>query len=115
MTLGNVKIDQVDSFTYLGSIISKNDGSSEGVKSRIDKAQVGFSWLKEVWKNRKISLQMKTRILEATVVKYRMRFECAEKQMKMTFSKEIVYRLLWIPNLLTVFQALGSTKRLVQS
>ena len=27
--LGNEKIDQVDSFTYLGSIISKNDGSSE--------------------------------------------------------------------------------------
>ena len=32
VTLGNEKIDQVDSFTYLGSIISKDGGSSEDVK-----------------------------------------------------------------------------------
>ena len=31
LTLGNEKIDQVDSFTYLGSIISKEDGSCEDV------------------------------------------------------------------------------------
>ena len=31
MTLGNEKIDQVGSFTYLGSIISKDGGSSEDV------------------------------------------------------------------------------------
>ena len=35
VTLGNEKIDQVGSFTYLGSIISKDGGSSEDVKSRI--------------------------------------------------------------------------------
>ena len=39
MTLGNEKIDQVDSFTYIGITISKDSGSSEGVKSRIPKAQ----------------------------------------------------------------------------
>ena len=38
-TLGNKKIDQVDSFTYLGSIIIKAGGSSEDVRSRIAKAQ----------------------------------------------------------------------------
>ena len=31
--LGNKNIDQMDSFTYLGSIISKNCGSSVDVKS----------------------------------------------------------------------------------
>ena len=41
VTLGYKKIDQVTSFTYLGSIISKDGGSSEDVKSRIAKAQ-GF-------------------------------------------------------------------------
>ena len=55
VTLGNKKIDQVGSFTYLGSIISKDGGSSEDDKSRI-KAQGVFSQLNEVWKNRKISL-----------------------------------------------------------
>ena len=39
MTLGNEKIDQLDSFTYLGSIISKDGGSSEDFKSKIAEAQ----------------------------------------------------------------------------
>ena len=66
--MGNGNIDQVDSFAYIGSIISKDGGSSEDIKSRIAKAQDVFSKLKEVWKNRKISLQTKIRILEATVM-----------------------------------------------
>ena len=67
--LSNEKIDQVGSSTYLGSIISKDGGSSEDVKSRIAKAQCFFSQLKKVWKNRKISLQNKIITLEATVMK----------------------------------------------
>ena len=39
LTFGNEKIDQADSFTYLGSIISKGGGSSEVVKNRIANAQ----------------------------------------------------------------------------
>jgi hypothetical protein len=37
--LGNEKIDQEGSFIYLDSIISKDDGSCEDVKSGIVKAQ----------------------------------------------------------------------------
>ena len=37
--LGNEKINQVDSFTYLSSITSKAGGCSEDVKSRIAKTQ----------------------------------------------------------------------------
>ena len=47
MTLDNEKIDKVGSFTYLGSIISKDGGSIEDVKSRIAKAQDVFSQLKQ--------------------------------------------------------------------
>ena len=39
VTLGDEKTDQVARFTYLGSIISKDVGSSEDVRSRIAKAQ----------------------------------------------------------------------------
>ena len=67
LKMGDKKINHADSFTYLGSMISKDVGSSEDVKSRIDKAQGVFS-VKKVWKNRKISLQTKIRILEATVM-----------------------------------------------
>jgi len=55
VTLGNEKIVQVSSFTYLGSIISKDGGSSEDVESRIAKAQGVVSQLKkslEEWKDK---------------------------------------------------------------
>ena len=47
VTLGNEKIDQVGSLTFLGSIISKDGGSSEDVKSRIAKTQAVFSQSKK--------------------------------------------------------------------
>ena len=68
MTFGNEKIDQVESLTYLGSIISKDGGGSQDVKSRIAKAHDVFSQVKKVWKNRKISSRTKIRILKATVI-----------------------------------------------
>ena len=52
----------------LDSIISKDIGCSENVKSRIAKAQGVISQLKKVWKNRKISLQTIIRISGATVM-----------------------------------------------
>jgi hypothetical protein len=63
-----IYIDQLDRFTYLGSIINKDSGCLEDVKTRIAKAQGIFSQLKNVWKYRKISLRTKIRILEATVM-----------------------------------------------
>ena len=42
VALGNEKIDQVDRFTYLSGIISKDGGSSEDVQSRIAKVQFFF-------------------------------------------------------------------------
>ena len=48
VTLGNEKIDQVTSFTYLGSIISKDGGSSEDIKSRKAKARGVFKVKKGV-------------------------------------------------------------------
>ena len=42
MILRNEKIDQVESFTYLGSIISKDGGCNKDVKSRLAKAKGVF-------------------------------------------------------------------------
>ena len=48
MKLGNEKIDQVDSFNYLDSIVSKDGGSNEDAKSGITKAKGLFSQLNKV-------------------------------------------------------------------
>jgi hypothetical protein len=45
--ISTVTEGQVGNFAYLGSIISKDGGSSEDVKSRIIKAQGVFSQLKK--------------------------------------------------------------------
>ena len=42
VTLGNERIDQVDRFTFLGSVISKDSGSSDDVKRRTAMAQGVF-------------------------------------------------------------------------
>ena len=66
-------MDEVDNFTYLSCIISKDGGRSEDAKSRIAKAQGIFSQLGKVWKNTKMSLRINIRTLEAavmTVIKY---------------------------------------------
>ena len=47
LTLGNEKIDQVGSFAYLGSIISKDSRSSKDIKSRIAKARDVFFTVKK--------------------------------------------------------------------
>ena len=54
--MGNEKINQLDSFTYLGNNISKDGGCREDVKSRVAEAQDIFLQLKKVWNNRKINL-----------------------------------------------------------
>ena len=43
VTLGNEKIDQMDSFTYLGSIISKDSGSSEDVSLEYPRLRAFFT------------------------------------------------------------------------
>ena len=45
VTLGNERIDELGSFTYPGSIISKDGDRSEDVKNRIAKARGVFSQL----------------------------------------------------------------------
>ena len=52
VTLSNEKIVELDSFADLGSIVSKDGGCSEDVKSTIAKTQSVFSQLKRVCKPR---------------------------------------------------------------
>ena len=44
--MGDEKIDQVGSITYLGSIISKDGRSREDIRSRVAKALVVFFTIK---------------------------------------------------------------------
>ena len=66
--LSNRKIDEIDTFTCLFTIIIKGGGCGEEIKSIIAKLPGVVSHLKNFWKNWKIGLWTKLRILEGTVM-----------------------------------------------
>ncbi|VDP49458.1 unnamed protein product, partial [Schistosoma margrebowiei] len=48
VTLGGETLEDVESFTYLGSIINEQGGSDADVKARISKARAAFLQLKNI-------------------------------------------------------------------
>lgn len=65
--INGTNIEEVDEFTYLGSIISKVGGADADVKSRIKKAQQAFGQLRPIWSSRLISTSTKLRIFNSNV------------------------------------------------
>ena len=43
------RIEEVDEFTYLGSIVSKKGGTDEDIQTRIGKARQAFTMLRPIW------------------------------------------------------------------
>ncbi|XP_061195301.1 uncharacterized protein LOC133203547 [Saccostrea echinata] len=66
ITLGEHKLKDVDSFTYLGSIVTITGGTDEDIKARI-KARHVFITLKPVWKSTALSTPIKLRIYNTNV------------------------------------------------
>ena len=60
-------LGEVDSFTYLGSIVDKKGGTEADIKARIGKARNAFIQLQKVWKSSKISLRTKLRLFDSNV------------------------------------------------
>ena len=61
-------LEDVKSFTYLGSIITESGGTEEDVKSRIGKARLAFNTLRPVWNASSISTKTKLRIFTTNVI-----------------------------------------------
>ncbi|KAH9582494.1 hypothetical protein MS3_00007235 [Schistosoma haematobium] len=67
ITLVGETLEDVESFTYLGSIIDEQGGSAADVKVRIGKASVAFLQLKNVWNSKQLSTNIKVRIFNTNV------------------------------------------------
>ncbi len=52
--LNGIPLKEVQSFTYLGSIIVQQGGTDADVKARIGKVRVGFIQLKNIWASREL-------------------------------------------------------------
>ncbi|VDP19760.1 unnamed protein product [Schistosoma margrebowiei] len=62
ITLDGETLEDVESFTYLGSIIDEQGGSDADVKARIGKARTEFLQLKNIWNSKQLSTNIKVRI-----------------------------------------------------
>ena len=60
-------MEEVESFTYLGSIIDKNGGSDADVNARIGKSRGAFLQLKNIWNSKCISQRTKIKIFISNV------------------------------------------------
>ena len=69
---GNVSIEgknieEVENFTYLGSVTSPTGGTEKDIPSRIKKAQQAFAILKPVWKSKTLTPRTKLRLYNSNV------------------------------------------------
>jgi hypothetical protein len=67
LKIGNQSIESVDSFTYLGSIVTREGGALEDMSNRISKGNSAFVQLCPAWKNSNISRKTKLRIFSSNV------------------------------------------------
>lgn len=67
-------LEEMESFTYLGSMVDKHGGTDADVKTRISKARSAFIQLKNVWSSKDISCHTKIFLFNSnakTVLLYR--------------------------------------------
>ncbi|VDO49867.1 unnamed protein product [Schistosoma margrebowiei] len=67
ITLDGETLEDVESFTYLGSIIDEQGRSNADVKARIGKAGAAFLQLKNVWNSKQLSTNIKVRFFNTNV------------------------------------------------
>jgi hypothetical protein len=100
-------LEDVDSFCYLGSMIDKNGGVEEDVKTRIGKAQNAFNMMSKIWQSWRLSTKTKVIIFNTTVISillYRAETWKTTKgivQKLQAFVNKCLRKILWWPNLIS--------------
>ena len=67
VTIKGAELGEVESFTYLGSVMDKSGGTDADVKARIGKARSAYNMLKKVWNSREIRMSTKVRLCNSNV------------------------------------------------
>jgi len=55
------RIEEVDQFTYLGSIVSKKGDTDEDIQAQIGKARQAFAMLRQIWRSTALHTQLTTK------------------------------------------------------
>ena len=68
ITLNDRELEDVDEFTYLGSIVTTDGDCTREINMRISKAGQAFAMLKTVWRSQQLSTHTKIRIFKSNVL-----------------------------------------------
>ena len=60
-------IEDVDEFTYLGAVVSKEGGGGKDMDSRLNKAKAAFTKLNKVWNSNQISRKTNIKLYKSIV------------------------------------------------
>ena len=67
ITAEGEQLDFVEEFTYLGSLVAKDNAAQKDIKARLGKARGAFARLQPVWKSKQFSLGTKLRLYNSVV------------------------------------------------
>ena len=67
VSVSGERVEEVDEFTYLGSIVSKKGGTDEDIQSRIGKARQAFAMLRSIWRSTAVTTNTKLRVFGSNV------------------------------------------------
>lgn len=62
------QIEDTETFTYLGGIVTTEGGCDQDINSRLGKAKQQFRRLKKIWNTSKLSLRTKVRLFNSLVI-----------------------------------------------
>ena len=66
--VGGGQIENVEEFCYLGSVISRDGSCDKEIRTRMGKANTTFGRLTNIWKSKRLHLQVKIRLYESLVL-----------------------------------------------
>ena len=67
VTVNGEPLEFVQDFTYLGSLISKDNGGQQDIKARLGKARCAFAKLQNIWKSNQYTTKTKIRLYNSNV------------------------------------------------
>ena len=82
------EVEEVESFVYLGSKVSKDGGAQEDIRLRVGKASGAFNQLNKVWRSSNIFTKTKVKILKSNVLSVLM-FGCESWRMTKNDEKKL--------------------------
>ena len=67
VTVNGEPLEFVQDFTYVGSLISKDNGGQKDIKARLGKARCAFAKLQNIWKSNQYTTKTKIRLYNSNV------------------------------------------------